>query len=79
MGLYVLSCDMTTTGANTPGQGRSIGSGRTFERCAFSRDRTYVLKGRLLRMQGTPSELSSSPEFVESFLGGRGTRQPARN
>jgi hypothetical protein len=23
-------------------------------------------------MQGTPAELSASPEFVESFLGGRG-------
>lgn len=35
-------------------------------------DRTYVLGGGLLRMQGTPSDLSASPEFVESFLGGRG-------
>jgi branched-chain amino acid transport system ATP-binding protein len=41
-------------------------------------DRTYVLGGGLLRMQGTPSELTASPEFVDSFLGGRGTRQPAR-
>jgi branched-chain amino acid transport system ATP-binding protein len=40
--------------------------------------RTYVLGGGLLRMEGTPAELSSSPEFVESFLGGRGSRQPAR-
>jgi ABC-type branched-subunit amino acid transport system ATPase component len=33
-------------------------------------DRTYVLAGGLLRMQGTPAELTSSDEFVESFLGG---------
>jgi ABC-type branched-subunit amino acid transport system ATPase component len=33
-------------------------------------DRTYVLGGGELRMQGTPAELSSSPEFVDSFLGG---------
>jgi ABC-type branched-subunit amino acid transport system ATPase component len=35
-------------------------------------DRTYVLGGGQLRMEGTPSELSASSEFVESFLGGRG-------
>jgi ABC-type branched-subunit amino acid transport system ATPase component len=33
-------------------------------------DRTYVLGGGRLLMEGTPAELSSSPEFVESFLGG---------
>jgi ABC-type branched-subunit amino acid transport system ATPase component len=33
-------------------------------------DRTYVLGGGQLRMEGTPSELSASGEFVESFLGG---------
>jgi ABC-type branched-subunit amino acid transport system ATPase component len=33
-------------------------------------DRTYVMGGGQLRMEGTPSELASSPEFVESFLGG---------
>jgi ABC-type branched-subunit amino acid transport system ATPase component len=33
-------------------------------------DRTYVLGGGRVQMQGTPAELSSSPEFVESFLGG---------
>jgi ABC-type branched-subunit amino acid transport system ATPase component len=33
-------------------------------------DRTYVLGGGQLRMQGTPEELGGSPEFVESFLGG---------
>jgi ABC-type branched-subunit amino acid transport system ATPase component len=33
-------------------------------------DRTYVMGGVQLRMEGTPSELASSPEFVESFLGG---------
>jgi ABC-type branched-subunit amino acid transport system ATPase component len=33
-------------------------------------DRTYVLGGGEVRMEGTPSELSVSPEFVESFLGG---------
>ena len=34
-------------------------------------DRTYVLGGGEVRMEGTPAELSASPEFVESFLGGR--------
>jgi len=34
-------------------------------------DRTYVLGGGEVRMTGTPAELSVSPEFVESFLGGR--------
>jgi ABC-type branched-subunit amino acid transport system ATPase component len=33
-------------------------------------DRTYVLGGGELRMTGTPAELSASPEFVDSFLGG---------
>jgi ABC-type branched-subunit amino acid transport system ATPase component len=33
-------------------------------------DRTYVLGGGELRMEGTPAELGASPEFVESFLGG---------
>jgi ABC-type branched-subunit amino acid transport system ATPase component len=33
-------------------------------------DRTYVMGGGQLRMEGTPAELASSPEFVESFLGG---------
>jgi branched-chain amino acid transport system ATP-binding protein len=36
-------------------------------------DRTYVLGGGRLRMEGTPAQLSASDEFVESFLGG-GTR-----
>ena len=39
-------------------------------------DRTYVLGGGEVRMAGTPAELSASPEFVESFLGG-GARGPA--
>ena len=34
-------------------------------------DRTYVLGGGEVRMEGTPAELSGNPEFVESFLGGR--------
>jgi ABC-type branched-subunit amino acid transport system ATPase component len=34
-------------------------------------DHTYVLGGGEVRMEGTPAELSVSPEFVESFLGGR--------
>jgi ABC-type branched-subunit amino acid transport system ATPase component len=38
-------------------------------------DRTYVLGGGQLRMEGRPAELAASPEFVESFLGGGG-RQP---
>jgi ABC-type branched-subunit amino acid transport system ATPase component len=33
-------------------------------------DRTYVLGGGELRMEGTPAELSGNPEFVDSFLGG---------
>ena len=33
-------------------------------------DRTYVLGGGQLRMEGTPAELSTSSEFVASFLGG---------
>ena len=33
-------------------------------------DRTYVLGGGEVRLSGTPQELSASPEFVESFLGG---------
>lgn len=33
-------------------------------------DRTYVLGGGRLQMEGTPAELSASPEFVDSFLGG---------
>lgn len=33
-------------------------------------DRTYVMGGGELRMEGTPAELSGSPEFVASFLGG---------
>jgi ABC-type branched-subunit amino acid transport system ATPase component len=37
-------------------------------------DRTYVLGGGQLRMEGTPSELEASPEFVDSFLGGSGPR-----
>jgi ABC-type branched-subunit amino acid transport system ATPase component len=36
-------------------------------------DRTYVLGGGQLRMEGAPADLTSSPEFVESFLGGRGS------
>jgi ABC-type branched-subunit amino acid transport system ATPase component len=34
-------------------------------------DHTYVLGGGELRMEGTPAELSASPDFVNSFLGGR--------
>lgn len=33
-------------------------------------DRTYVLGGGRFQMEGTPAELSSSQEFVDSFLGG---------
>jgi ABC-type branched-subunit amino acid transport system ATPase component len=40
-------------------------------------DRTYVLGGGELRMEGTPDELSASPEFIDSFLGGgRGRTVP---
>jgi ABC-type branched-subunit amino acid transport system ATPase component len=38
-------------------------------------DRTYVLGGGEVRMEGTPAELSASPDFVESFLGGGHGRQ----
>lgn len=37
-------------------------------------DRTYVLAGGQVTMEGTPEELSASPEFVASFLGGRGPK-----
>jgi ABC-type branched-subunit amino acid transport system ATPase component len=37
-------------------------------------DRTYVLAGGEVRMEGTPAELAGSPAFVESFLGGKVTR-----
>jgi ABC-type branched-subunit amino acid transport system ATPase component len=33
-------------------------------------DRTYVLAGGEVRMEGTPDELTATPAFVESFLGG---------
>ena len=33
-------------------------------------DLTYVMGGGELRMEGTPAELSASPDFVASFLGG---------
>jgi ABC-type branched-subunit amino acid transport system ATPase component len=39
-------------------------------------DRTYVLGGGQLRMEGAPAELSASPEFVDSFLGGGAGRAP---
>jgi ABC-type branched-subunit amino acid transport system ATPase component len=32
-------------------------------------DRTYVLGGGRIQMEGTPADLSNSPEFVDSFLG----------
>ena len=35
-------------------------------------ERSYVLGGGEVRMEGTPAELSGRPDFVESFLGGRG-------
>lgn len=37
-------------------------------------DRTYVLAGGQVRMEGTPKELATSPAFVESFLGGTSER-----
>jgi ABC-type branched-subunit amino acid transport system ATPase component len=40
-------------------------------------DRTYVLGGGRLRLEGTPAELSASPEFVQSFLGGGGHAIPS--
>ncbi|MGH9107719.1 MAG: ABC transporter ATP-binding protein [Acidimicrobiales bacterium] len=35
-------------------------------------DRTYVLAGGQVVMRGTPEELSAKPDFVASFLGGKG-------
>jgi ABC-type branched-subunit amino acid transport system ATPase component len=41
-------------------------------------DHTYVLGGGELRMEGTPAELSESPDFISSFLGGgRGKAVPS--
>ena len=41
-------------------------------------DHTYVLAGGRLRMEGSPAELATSPDFVASFLGGgQHERQPA--
>ena len=40
-------------------------------------DRTYVMGGGELRMEGTPAELATSPAFVESFLGGGGRAIPS--
>jgi branched-chain amino acid transport system ATP-binding protein len=37
-------------------------------------DYTYVMGGGQLRMEGTPAELSASPAFVTSFLGGHHDR-----
>jgi ABC-type branched-subunit amino acid transport system ATPase component len=34
-------------------------------------DRAYVLGSGEVRMEGTPEELSASPEFVDAFLGGQ--------
>ncbi|MGH3272888.1 MAG: ABC transporter ATP-binding protein [Streptosporangiaceae bacterium] len=33
-------------------------------------DHTYVLGGGEVRMEGSPAELSASPAFIDSFLGG---------
>jgi ABC-type branched-subunit amino acid transport system ATPase component len=37
-------------------------------------DHTYVMGGGELRMEGTPAELTTSPAFVASFLGGHAGR-----
>jgi len=37
-------------------------------------DRTYVLAGGQLRMEGTPAELTGRPDFVDAFLGGGSDR-----
>lgn len=42
----------------------------TLPSSGFISDRTYVLAGGEVRMSGTPAELSASPAFTESFLGG---------
>ena len=38
-------------------------------------ERAYVLGGGEVRLAGTPAELSASPDFVESFLGGHRSHQ----
>ncbi len=40
-------------------------------------DRTYVLTGGRCRMEGVPAELLASPDFVDTFLGGRRLREPS--
>ncbi|HLQ55082.1 MAG TPA: ABC transporter ATP-binding protein [Streptosporangiaceae bacterium] len=40
-------------------------------------DRTYVLGGGRLQLEGTPAKLSASPDFVRSFLGGGGQSIPS--
>jgi branched-chain amino acid transport system ATP-binding protein len=41
-------------------------------------DHTYVLAGGRLRMEGSPTDLAASPDFVASFLGGgQHEQQPA--
>ena len=54
------------------GHHRRVGPGRRAAGAAVLEisDRTYVLGGGQLVMEGTPAELGASPEFVESFLGG---------
>jgi len=42
-------------------------------------DRTYVLTGGAVRMEGAPAELRESPEFVDSFLGGGSRSTVARD
>jgi ABC-type branched-subunit amino acid transport system ATPase component len=42
-------------------------------------NRTYVLGGGQLRMEGTPSELAASTDFVDSFLGGGRGALPAQD
>ncbi len=39
-------------------------------------DRTFVLAGGRLRMEGSPADLAESQEFVDSFLGGGSRAEP---
>ena len=61
-------------GARPPAGGQTAPSVLVVEQRARAvlaiSDRTYVLAGGEVRMEGTPAELAASPAFVESFLGG---------
>ena len=60
-----------STSASSPATGASVLIVEQRARAVLEiSDRTYVLGGGQLRMEGTPAELAASAEFVDSFLGG---------